>query len=127
MVDSSIYYGLKDEDREDVIAKIYSYSSAKAKKIGFRSTPYKMGDYNKKVDFAYETYSISPTQYILCKEIMDKDGNESITQKEAYEAIKRMPLSNKQKAAMWALQNSLWKPANNPFIKGFVTNYSGDE
>lgn len=68
-----------------------------------------------KVSFAGE-YQITPSQYVDYREkVTALDDNGSITQEEAERALDGLSLTWEQKAVLWQVQNSQWKPKKNPY------------
>lgn len=77
------------------------------------------GEYAK-VRAGYEQ-GVTPELYVKAREAAagyDENGNGSISQDEAKQAIKAMDgLTGEQRAALWQIQNKSWKPDKNPFNK----------
>lgn len=69
----------------------------------------------KKAETVYQ-YSVSPEVYVAYREkLAQVDTNGSVTQEEAKLALDEMDLTRDQKAALWQLQNTNWKPGKNPY------------
>lgn len=108
LISNRDYLSMSDTDKADAIANAYEYANAvgKASVSGYHPD----GWVKKAIDG-----QIDPALYILYKASADADGNRSVTQAEAEAAIKRLPVSQKQKAYLWQSQNAGWKAEKNPF------------
>lgn len=104
------YKAMKDADKADMIATMYEYANAKAKKAV--APKYTMTKAMEKYAEA-EKAGISPAEWYMLRGGMDTDGNGSVNQKEAKTALDRAGLTRQEKAALWPLISAGWK--NNPY------------
>lgn len=76
------------------------------------------GTYNK-LDIAYQ-YGVDPAVFVFYKEqvegIRAQTGKDSLTQRQTEALLRRFAkISDKERAALWQLQNTSWKAQSNPF------------
>ena len=106
---SNVYKRLSDSDKADIVKDLYSYGNALAKS---EVSEYQLEKKNEKIYKAGQK-GVSPAEYLLVYSQMDTDGNNSISQEEARQALDNTSLTREQKAYLFALQNSAWK--SNPY------------
>lgn len=106
---SNVYKRLSDSDKADIVKDLYSYGNALAKS---EVSDYQLEKKNEKIYKAGQK-GVSPAEYLLVYSQMDTDGNNSISQEEARQALDNTSLTREQKAYLFALQNSAWK--SNPY------------
>lgn len=104
------YKSMKSADKAKMIATMYEYANAKAKKAV--APKFTMTTEMEKYAEA-EKAGISPAEWYVLKKRADADGNGSINQKEAKTALDRAGLTRQEKAALWPLISAGWK--NNPY------------
>ena len=103
------YKAMSDADKADMIATMYEYANAKAKKAV--APKFTMTTEMEKYAEA-EKAGISPAEWYMLRGGMDTDGNGHINQKEAKTALDRAGLTQREKAALWPLFNKQWGKKN---------------
>ena len=90
--------GISDDDQMAALSAVMSESEYSKLQAGYAA-------------------GVMPESYVRFKELLPEyDANGSITKEEAEAAIRAIPgLSNAQRAALWQMQNKIWKPSGNPF------------
>lgn len=128
---------LKPEKGKDKVSDLQRYRTVATaaltdkEKMAALSTMMGESEY-KKLDIG-SRHGVTPIMYVTFKEKLleyDKDANGTFKQEEVTKAIRAMTgsginlpkhdgssfnLTNKQRAALWQMANSSWKPYKNPF------------
>ena len=110
MQQSKYYDEMDDAEKVEAITKLYQYADALAKEKAVDG--YKPSGWVAKAIEA-EKAGIGPEDYVYYMSIRDQDGNGSVTQEEAKQAIDQLSLSRRERAALYELQNSQWR--RNPY------------
>lgn len=110
LVGDDFYKAASDKEKGKMVSAVYEYANAVAKT---KVSDYALDGWYKKAADA-KSYGVSVTQYIWFRSIADADGNGSVTQEEAAEAVRALGLTSRTaKAKLWQSCNEKWK--NNPF------------
>lgn len=110
LVGDDFYKAASDKEKGKMVSAVYEYANAVAKT---KVSDYTLDGWCKKAADA-KSYGVSVTQYIWFRSIADADGNGSVTQEEAAEAVRALGLTSRTaKAKLWQSCNEKWK--NNPF------------
>lgn len=110
LVGDDFYKAASDKEKGKMVSAVYEYANAVAKT---KVSDYALDGWYKKAADA-KSYGVSVTQYIWFRSIADADGNGSVTQEEAAEAVRALGLTSRAaKAKLWQSCNEKWK--NNPF------------
>ena len=110
LVGDDFYKAASDKEKGKMVSAVYEYANAVAKT---KVSDYALDGWCKKAADA-KSYGVSVTQYIWFRSIADADGNGSVTQEEAAEAVRTLGLTSRTaKAKLWQSCNEKWK--NNPF------------
>lgn len=110
LVGDDFYKAASDKEKGEMVSAVYEYANAVAKT---KVSDYALDGWYKKAADA-KSYGVSVTQYIWFRSIADADGNGSVTQEEAAEAVRELGLTSRTaKAKLWQSCNEKWK--NNPF------------
>ena len=110
LVGDDFYKAASDKEKGKMVSAVYEYANAVAKT---KVSDYALDGWYKKAADA-KSYGVSVTQYIWFRSIADADGNGSVTQDEAAEAVRALGLTSRTaKAKLWQSCNEKWK--NNPF------------
>nr|DAD96358.1 MAG TPA: hypothetical protein [Myoviridae sp. ctagO6] len=110
LVGDDFYKAASDKEKGKMVSAVYEYANAVAKT---KVSDYTLDGWCKKAADA-KSYGVSVTQYIWFHSIADADGNGSVTQEEAAEAVRALGLTSRTaKAKLWQSCNEKWK--NNPF------------
>lgn len=110
LVGDDFYKAASDKEKGKMVSAVYEYANAVAKT---KVSDYALDGWYKKAADA-KSYGVSVTQYIWFRSISDADGNGSVTQEEAAEAVRALGLTSRTaKAKLWQSCNEKWK--NNPF------------
>lgn len=110
LVGDDFYKAASDKEKWKMVSAVYEYANAVAKT---KVSDYALDGWYKKAADA-KSYGVSVTQYIWFRSIADADGNGSVTQEEAAEAVRALGLTSRTaKAKLWQSCNEKWK--NNPF------------
>lgn len=110
LVGDDFYKAASDKEKGKMVSAAYEYANAVAKT---KVSDYALDGWYKKAADA-KSYGVSVTQYIWFRSIADADGNGSVTQDEAAEAVRALGLTSRAaKAKLWQSCNEKWK--NNPF------------
>ena len=110
LVGDDFYKAASDKEKGKMVSAVYEYANAVAKT---KVSDYALDGWYKKAADA-KSYGVSVTQYIWFRSIADADGNGSVTQDEAAEAVRALGLTSRTaKAKLWQSCNDKWK--NNPF------------
>lgn len=103
------YKSMSDADKADMIATMYEYANAKAKKAV--APKFTMTTEMEKYAEA-EKAGISPAEWYMLKKRADADGNGSINKTDAKNALSAAGLTQREKAALWPLFNKQWGKKN---------------
>lgn len=116
VIDLKTYGNMSTTQKAELLSDAVSYATYKAK---LRLSRDKGGSYsNTTWDKVYEAEQngVPFSWYIQYKINADINGNGSVTQDEAEQAINSISgINNTQKAYVWSLQNSSWSQKNNPY------------
>ena len=107
--DNENFGSISAEDKARIIKELNGYSAYKAKMMfGGALDDTKYNKYRK-----VEKAGVDLVDWLIVKDDMDSDGNDSISQAEAGAALDKTDFSEDQKYVLWNIINRSWK--TNPY------------
>ena len=110
------YREMSNADKVALLTSVEDYARDMAKQAV--APGYEVNSSTTKADEAEDSAGLSPVEYLLAAAQINQfnaDGKGNIRQDEITDALDAMDLEDWQKAGLWALIGSNWKPEKNPY------------